>query len=128
MQPRSSRVPLLRWLLLWGLLGLALLLVLSRPLPSNDYSIYVAMGRQMLAQGALLERESFSFTQHGEPFQHASWAYALLCTWSHQLTGYQGIRVLQAAAVLATLLGSWLLARRAGAGPGPALAAPGARP
>jgi hypothetical protein len=122
-QPRSSRVPLLRWLLLWGLLGLALLLVLSRPLPSNDYSIYVAMGRQMLAQGALLERESFSFTQHGEPFQHASWAYALLCTWSHQLTGYQGIRVLQAAAVLATLLGSWLLARRAGAGPGPALAA-----
>jgi hypothetical protein len=122
-QPASSRATLLSRLLLWGLLGLALLLILSRPLPSNDYSIYVAMGRQMLAQGTLLERESFSFTQQGETFQHASWAYALLCAWSHQLFGYQGIRVLQAVAVLATLLGSWLLARRAGAGTGPALVA-----
>ncbi len=51
MPPRSPLGPLLHWLLLGGLLGLALLLVISRPLPTNDYSIYVAMGRQMLASG-----------------------------------------------------------------------------
>ncbi len=115
MERRPPLGPLLDWLLLGGLLGLALLLVISRPLPTNDYSIYVAMGRQMLAQGVLLEHDPFSFTQHGQPFQHASWAYALVCTWSHQLTGYQGIRAMMAGATLLTLAGTWLLARRAGA-------------
>ncbi len=118
MPERSSFLgPLLHWLLLGAVTGLALLLVLTRPLPTNDYSIYVAMGRQMMAQGGLLERDPFTFTVHGEPFQHASWGWALLCTWSHQLSGYQGIRIALAAAVLATLLGLWFLARRAGAGP-----------
>ena len=123
MPPRSSIGPLLHWLLLGGLLGLALLLVISRPLPTNDYSIYVAMGRQMFASGSLLENDPFSFTQHGEPFQHASWGYALLCALSHRLTGYQGIRAIIALSTLTTLGGIWLLARHAGAGPRAAVAA-----
>ncbi len=117
MSRRSAIGPSLHWLLLGGLLGLALLLILSRPLPTNDYSIYVAMGRQMLATGTLLERDPFSFTQPGVEFQHASWAYALLCACSHEAFGYQGIRVLVAGAALVTLAGVWVLARRAGAGP-----------
>lgn len=123
MQHRLSLGPLLHWLLLGALVGLSLLLVLSRPLPTNDYSIYVAMGRQMLATGSLLERDPFSFTQPGVPFQHASWAYALLCAWSHDLTGYQGIRAMVAGSTLLTLGGTWALARRAGASPRAAVVA-----
>lgn len=117
-RPRPSFIgPLLPWLLLGGLLGLALLLVITRPLATNDYGVYVAMGRQMFATGELLERDPFSFTLYGEPFQHASWGYALLCAASHQIAGFQGIRALTAASVLLTLGGTWWVARRAGAGP-----------
>jgi hypothetical protein len=122
--PRASFLgPLLHWLLLGGLLGLALLLVLTRPLATNDYGIYVAMGRQILATGSLLDRDPFTFTLHGESFQHASWGYSLLCAASHEAFGYQGIRGLIAGAVLLTLGGTWLLARRAGAGPQAAVVA-----
>jgi len=112
--------PLIPWLLLGSVLGLAVLLVASRPLPSNDYSIYVAMGRQMLAQGSLLEQDPFTYTQPGQTFIHASWAYTLLCTFSHQLTGYQGIRLLVVLSLAATLLGLFFLARRGGASGGAA--------
>ena len=117
---RASRFPpgLLPKLLLLGVLGLALLLCASRPLPTNDYSIYVAMGRQMLAQGGLLEHDPFTFTIHGQRFINASWGYSLLCALSHQLTGYQGIRALNALALIGTLAGSFLLCRRAGASAG----------
>ncbi len=115
--------PLLAPLLLGAVLGLALLLSVSRPLPTNDYAIYVAMGRQMLASGSLLERDPFTFTLHGEPFQHASWAWALLCAWSHELSGYQGLRAMVALSTLTSLGGVWWLARRAGAGPRAASAA-----
>ncbi len=115
--------PLLHWLLLGGVLGLALLFVATKPLPTNDYSIYVAMGRQMLAQRALLEHDPFTFTVHGEAFQHASWAYAILCALSHRLSGYQGIRLLVVLSLGATLVGIYLAARRAGASPRAASAA-----
>jgi len=117
MASRSSVGPLLHWLLLGGVIGLALLLVLSRPLPTNDYNIYVALGRQMFAMGGLLERDPFSFTQHGEPFQHASWGYAVLCALSHEISGYQGIRALLALSTALTLGGVWWLCGAAGAGP-----------
>ena len=124
-EPRRASFlgPLLPWLLLGGILGLALLLVLTRPLATNDYAIYVAMGRQMWAQGALLEQDPFTFTLYGQDWQHASWAYAMVCAGSHELWGWQGVRALVATAVLLTLGGTWLTARRAGAAPAAAAVA-----
>ncbi len=117
-QARTSLLsPLLHWLLLGGVVGLAVLFTASKPLATNDYSIYVAMGRQMMAQGALLEHDPFTFTVHGQPFIHASWGYALLCTLAHEVAGYQGIRLLVALSVVATLGGVYVLSRRAGASP-----------
>jgi hypothetical protein len=110
-----------RWpasLLVGSTAGIAFLLAASRPVATNDLSIYVAMGRWMLLHRAFLDHDVFTYTVAGQPFLDGTWGFALLSAEMDALVGTDGIRFLFALSVAATCVLVARVARRAGAAPG----------
>ncbi len=84
-------------------LAAALLLVALRPLltaiPPNDFWWHLAMGREILATGAVPLVDSFSYTQTGQPFYNQAWLAQLLMVALYRLGGVPLLLVVQSAVI-----------------------------
>ena len=80
-------------LMFWSAVGLALLHTGARPAITNDLHIYLAQGRWMVENAALLEQEVFTWTAQGEPYINATWGYCVGGWLLHQLGGLDLLRV-----------------------------------
>ena len=83
--------------------GIALLHTGSLPVTTNDLSIYLAMGREMAATGALLEQDIHTFTAQGTPFVNGTWGFSVLAWNLHEALGPNGLRLLNGLAVAAAV-------------------------
>jgi len=104
-------------LLTLAAVALALLITAARAPSTNDLSIYIAMGRWMLENGALYEVDTFTYTLEGTRFVNGTWGFSLLMGVLHTAVGYEGIRLLNGLWVAGLC---WLVSHvcsRAGADP-----------
>ena len=104
-------------LLTLAAVALAFLITAGRPPSTNDLSIYIAMGRWMLENGAIYEVDTFTYTVEGAGFLNGTWGFSLLMGLIHKVIGYEGIRILNGVWVAGIC---WLVskaAERAGADP-----------
>lgn len=87
--------------------------------PTFDYDLYwhLAQGREMLAQGRIIEEEVFSFTVPGTPFHNHEWLsqIGLWLAWS--TGGVAGLLALKLALLLAVFALLWRTAGLFGAAP-----------
>ena len=110
-------------LLFWSAVGIALLHTGSLPVTTNDLYIYLAMGREMAASGALLEEEVFTWTAQGTEFVNGTWGFSVVAHALHELGGPNLLRFLNGLVVAATVAAIGLAARSRGADPRAAAAA-----
>ncbi len=104
-------------LLFWSAIGIAFLHTGSLPLTTNDLFIYLAMGREMVESGTLLEEECFTFTAAGTPFVNGTWGFSVLAHHLYEWVGPNGLRFLNGIAVASTVAIMGLAARARGADP-----------
>ena len=90
-------------LMFWSAVGLALLHTGARPAITNDLHIYLAQGRWMVENGALLEQEIFTWTAGGVPYINATWGYCVAGWLLHQLGGLDLLRVFNGVMVAAAV-------------------------
>jgi hypothetical protein len=85
----------------WVIVALILLAVrpLLTPIPPNDFWWHLATGRQIVAQGAIPNVDSFSFTRAGAPFFNQGWLAQLFMYGVFQLGGLPLILSVQALVV-----------------------------
>lgn len=96
--------PLIRWGVLTATLFAAAVIVYF---PLFDYDVYwhLANGREMLAQGRIINEEVFSFTQAGTPFSNHEWLSQIVWFLVYETWGGTGLVVLKVfAALLVALL------------------------
>ena len=122
MSASESRLPT-GPLLFWSAVAIALLHTGSMPLTTNDLAIYLAMGREMVATGSLLQVDIHTFTASGTPFVNGTWGFSVLAWWLHEHLGPNGLRLLNGLAVAGAVAGMGLAARARGADPRAAAAA-----
>ncbi len=89
-------------------LALLALRPLLTPLPPHDLWWHLAMGRDILAQGAIPTVDAYSFTQAGAPFYDQSWLAQVLMV---SLDRLGGVELLIAAQALVIALAYGLLLR-----------------
>lgn len=108
-----SRGVRVSWPLVLGLAGFLIPVLMGRGLTDPDTYWHIAAGRWMLAHGAVLTHDPFSFTLHGAPWVAQEWGAELLIALVFRLAGWGGLVFLAAACFSATLayLLRFLLAR-----------------
>ena len=74
----------------------ASLILLNR---DGDLPRHIAVGKVMLASGALPEKDFFSHTAYGQPFLAYEWLSQLIFAAVHQLAGLDGVAVLAAVVI-----------------------------
>ena len=95
---RPFPVQALPWLVGAGVY--ALLLTLGpRLLNDPDSYSHIAIGRWILANGALLRSDPFSFSMHGAPWIPFEWLSEVIYAAVYALSGWAGVVVLAAAAI-----------------------------
>lgn len=101
------------WPLLIGVTGLLLPALMGWGLMDPDTYWHIAAGRWMLAHGAVLTHDPFSFTLPGAAWVAHEWGAELLIAWTYRMAGWAGLVFLAAACFGATLayLLRFLLAR-----------------
>jgi hypothetical protein len=77
-----------------------------------DFWHHLARGRAMAEQGRLVDRDLFTFTVAGQPFQDVNWLSQLAYYALYQAGGLALVQVANALAVALTLLALVLLCRR----------------
>ncbi len=94
--PGRNPATLLQPLITAGLLACALLLVIF---PFFDFDIYwhLANGREMLAQGRIINEEIFSSTKAGTPFSNHEWLAQILLYAVYLLAGDTGLSLFKIA-------------------------------
>ena len=110
--PRTDGLPWLAFVL-FVILALAFLL----PIQPNDYWWYVRLGQDVLRERAIPTRDTFSYTQAGQPVVYHSWLaavlFAVLRAW-----GGNPLTIFLRGLLLALFYGvTWRTCRLAGAGP-----------
>ncbi len=91
------------WPLLIGVTGLLLPALMGWGLMDPDTYWHIAAGRWMLAHGAVLTHDPFSFTRHGAAWVAHEWGAELLIAWTYGIAGWAGLVFLAAACFAATL-------------------------
>jgi hypothetical protein len=86
----------------WLFAALALLALrpLLTPVPPNDFWWHAATGRAIVAAGSIPITDSFSYTQHGQPFFNQGWLAQLLMYGAYQAGGIPLILILQALVIV----------------------------
>jgi hypothetical protein len=72
---------------------------LLTPIPPFDFWWHLAMGRAIVAQGAIPTADSFSYTQLGQPFFNQGWLAELLMYGLYQLGGIPLILISQSLVI-----------------------------
>ena len=91
------------WPLLLGLAGFLVPAVCGLGLADGDTYLHIAAGRWMLAHGAVLTHDVFSFTKLGAPSTAQEWGSDLLIATIFRLGGWSGLVLLGAICFGATL-------------------------
>ncbi len=105
------------WLALVPLL--AALAATIAPMSTVDLAYQVRAGELMLASGAVLRADPFTFTALGEPWLNQQWGAGIVFALVHGLAGWGGLVVLRAVLVAAAVglvmagAGRWLAPRSA---------------
>ena len=101
------------WPLLLGVAAFLIPVLAGWGLRDADTCWHIAAGRWMLAHGAVLTHDPFSFTRRGAPWLAHEWAAQLLIALVFRLAGWAGLVFLAAACFAGTLayLLRFLLAR-----------------
>ena len=101
------------WPLLLGVAGFLVPALTGYGLADGDTYLHIAAGRWMLAHGAVLTHDPFSFTRLGAPSTAQEWGSDLLIATTFRLAGWSGLVLIAAACFGATLayLMRFLLAR-----------------
>ncbi len=101
------------WPLLIGMTGFLLPALMGWGLMDPDTYWHIAAGRWMLAHGAVVTHDPFSFSLHGAAWVAHEWGAELLIASTYRLAGWAGLVFLAAACFGATLayLLRFLLAR-----------------
>jgi len=86
-----------------GLAGFLVPAVLGYGLADGDTYLHIAAGRWMLAHGAVLTHDPFSFTRLGTPSTAQEWGSDLLIATTFRLAGWSGLVLLGAICFGATL-------------------------
>ena len=101
------------WPLLLGVAGFAVPAITGYGLADGDTYLHIAAGRWMLAHGAALTHDPFSFTRLAAPSTAQEWGSDLMIATIFRVAGWSGLVLLAAACFGATLayLMRFLLAR-----------------
>ena len=91
------------WPLLFGVSGFLLPALTGWGLMDPDTYWHIAAGRWMLAHGAVLMHDPFSFTMHGAAWVAQEWGAELLIAWTYGIAGWAGLVFLAAACFAAAL-------------------------
>jgi hypothetical protein len=91
-------------LMLWSAVGIALLHTGSRAVVTNDLHVYLAQGRWMVENGALLTEEIFTWTAPGVEYVNGTWLFCVLSWLLHEAVGLEGLRLFNGLAVAATVV------------------------
>ncbi len=100
-------------LALFFLLGIAFLFEVQ----ANDFWWYMRVARDTLADGAIPQVDTLSFTHAGQPIVYHSWLSAMIFYLTFQAGGLPWIVVLRVLSVLAMLVILWGLLYRTGLDP-----------
>jgi hypothetical protein len=87
----------------------------------GDFALHVAHGRLMLGGGGLLAEESTSVLTAGKPFVAHEWLAQAILGVAHGALGLAGAQALMAALLASVFVLAFVLIRRAGGGPWPAM-------
>lgn len=96
-QPLSARAAL-PWLVGLSLYA-ALLMCGPRLLGDPDTYSHIALGRWIVAHGALPESDAFSFSKYGAPWITFEWLSEIVYAGAHALAGWPGVLVVGAGAI-----------------------------
>ena len=92
----QKNTSLLELITIFGIMSCALLLVIF---PFFDFDIYwhLANGREMVAQGRIINEEIFSYTKAGTPFSNHEWLAQILLYAVYLLSGDVGLNLFKIA-------------------------------
>ena len=107
---RDWRHPSIESAVLWLLVVVGLRIGLS-PLKDNSFLTHLATGRLILDDGAIPRHDPYSFTAHGHAWTVQSWGASVIYGALDRTVGLVGIRVLDAALIVALVLLLWRLSR-----------------
>lgn len=91
------------WPLIVGITGFLLPALMGWGLMDPDTYWHIAAGRWMLAHGAVLTHDPFSFTMHGAAWVAQEWGAELLIALTYKIAGWAGVVLVAAACFGATL-------------------------
>jgi hypothetical protein len=97
------------------LLALVLIVMFVSRLGAYDLWWHLTAGREILATMSVPRVDIFSFTAAGRPWVYHSWLGGILLHLVHAATGLTGLILIRCVAISASLLLSWVAARRRGA-------------
>jgi hypothetical protein len=112
--------PIPAWLSRWSApvtAACACLVIVTCPVPDFDLHWHLANGREMLAQGQILNEEIFSYTHAGVAFSNHEWLAQLLMYLTHATTGDIGLAVVDVLIGLAIAVLLFLTSTALGAKP-----------
>ena len=89
------------------------------PLPTGDLAYQVRAGELMLASGAVLRADPFTFTAFGDPWLNQQWGTGVAVALVHGAAGWGGLSLLRTL-LIALVVGLVLIGCRAGLGRRPA--------
>lgn len=81
------------------------------PLQDNSFLTHLATGRLIFDRGGVPSVDPYSFTAHGDPWTVQSWGASVLYAGAERTVGLVGIRVINAAVIVALIGALWALAK-----------------
>jgi len=98
---------------------LVVVLLMSMTLEgADDLWWHLKAGENIVQTGKIPREDAFSFTAPGRPWIYHSWLAGIILYGVHRFAGLGGLIVLRAILMAASLMISWVAARRRGVGPG----------
>lgn len=100
---------------------LALLAALLSAFPAGDPDVYfhLAVGRETLDSGSILDTETLTLISEGKPFYNHEWLFDVILWSAHEAFGPEGVTLIQMAVSACLFLLVAMLALRLGAAPWP---------
>jgi hypothetical protein len=95
------------------LLCVALLVLVGRPLATDDLWWHLALGREYASHGPWLPEDPLYHTTANQPTVPHEWLYQIALHRLQRIVGFQGLRVVHVLAVAALLAAVFALLRRA---------------
>lgn len=100
--------PTLNQVLVLALVILAIRVGLN-PLVDNSFLTHLSTGRLILDNGAIPRHDPYSWTAHGDPWTVQSWGASVIYAGLERSVGLVGVRVLNAAMMVALVMVLWRL-------------------